>query len=522
MSDTGGTSDAASKVREHLWDACEIEQQLMIQYLFAAFTLKNHPDESCTPAEWEAVRRWGSAVFTVARQEMEHLALANGILTAIAQDPFFGRENIPLQSRYFLGGERARDHSPRRLAAGAVNADAPQPCDLPFVFERFNRQTIERFVCAESPDWEDLIKEGVPTADWCFSQPGRPCRATTLEEWASGVRSEANGGLGLGRTHVAGGGAAAAVPPEQGPIHPGSIQELYARIDRELHRNPGLFTGNPAQQVYVPVEYQINITPVTDVASAHLAIKLIVEEGEGIDAPPGFQSHYLRFHAVRDELLQLQKQAKAAGRRFDPSLPVVLNPSAAQIHSRFTREVFDLFNHAYTTLLFVLTSLYRNFNANESSYPFLSQSLQIMAFGPFMTMILRPVAEVLVELKLERGGRETAGPNFHFLPEDELIIWPRPPAPPPAGSHATPDERRRLSAKLDDIEFILGRLEELVERLAALSSERELGAELLHAGHEEWARRKLAFVHESAQAMANSIRRVYQVGQLPAFVLSPG
>jgi len=31
---------------------------------------------------------------------------------------------------------------------------------------------------------------------------------------------------------------------------------------------PDLFTGQPNQQVFVPVEYQINIFPITDAASA--------------------------------------------------------------------------------------------------------------------------------------------------------------------------------------------------------------------------------------------------------------
>ena len=38
---------------------------------------------------------------------------------------------------------------------------------------------------------------------------------------------------------------------------------------------------------------------------------------------------------------------------------------------------------------FVLTSLYRNYSSTESSYPFFSAALQNVAFGPFMTMILR-------------------------------------------------------------------------------------------------------------------------------------
>jgi hypothetical protein len=33
-------------------------------------------------------------------------------------------------------------------------------------------------------------------------------------------------------------------------------------------------------------------------------------------------------------------------------------------------------------------------------------------------------------------------------------------------------------------------------------------------------KRQLAFVHESATAMSNNMRRIYQIGQLPQFVVT--
>src|SRR3954469_22940743 len=117
-----------------LREAAEIEHQLMIQYLYAAFSMKKRPDETCTPAQFEAVRRWQSTVYMVARQEMEHLALVNGMLTAIGAEPFFDRQNIPLQFHYYLG---------RNLKEGKALPE--QPCDIPFLFERFNLEVIKRF-----------------------------------------------------------------------------------------------------------------------------------------------------------------------------------------------------------------------------------------------------------------------------------------------------------------------------------------------------------------------------------------
>ncbi|HKH46788.1 MAG TPA: ferritin-like domain-containing protein [Thermoanaerobaculia bacterium] len=507
------------ELRSYLWEACEIEQQLMIQYLFAAFTMKKHPDSSCSPAQLEAVRRWGSQVLMVARQEMEHLALANGILTAIAEDPFFARENIPLQSRYYLGQELASRRSPNEKVT---------PCDIPFVFERFNLDTIGRFVCAESPGYATLKKAGMRIPEWCFGTKNHKCRSTTLADWLGhagngqeSLRVVGNGApQRLARTHLQEPFRAATPDTAETlskPLHPGSIQELYDNINQAIHRIPNLFVGNPNQQVFVPVEYQINVVPITDVASADLAIRLIVEEGEGIEAPPGYQSHFTRFFDVRDQYVRLLQEHKG----FDPALPVVTNPSPDVISKKYTLRVFDLFNHAYVTLLFLLTSLYRNFSATESSYPFFSAALQNAAFGPFMTMILRPIAEVLAHLKVGKDSRETAGPSFYLSREDEILLWPRPPAPQTSPGEIEPGEQVALAKQLDDIEFFLRRLDYIVDELAALSTERKLDNHLIDSNHKEWARRQLAFVSESAQAMANNMRRIYQVGEIQQFVVQP-
>ena len=448
-----------------LHEAAEIEQQLMIQYLYAAFSMKKRPDGRCSAAQYESVRRWGSTLLMVARQEMEHLALVNGLLTAIGADPYYGRENIPLQSRYYLGSSLAAER--------AKTAEEVVPCDIPFVFERFNLATIGRFVCAESPGYDTLKASGDPIPWWCFGTPERPCGS-----------SAAN--LKLSRTHLLG---------EQ-PLHPGSIQELYDQILTAVNELPDLFTGNPSQQVFVPVEYQINIFPIVDAASASTAIRLIVEEGEGIDAPPGFQSHFRRFYDVRTEYEGLL----ARDPDFDPSLPLLLNPRREEITNPFARRTFDLFNYSYATLLFVLTALYKYYvPVSSQSYPFFSSALQETAFGPVMTMLLRPIAEVLAHTQ-SGDGEHTTGPNYHLSPEDEALLLD--------------------ASRLNDIDFFLDRFSHIISELQDLS-----GADLAaNARSEEdvpFLKRQLHFVYESATAMSNNMRRIYQTGPLTQFVVAP-
>lgn len=436
-----------------LHEAAEMEQQLMIQYLYAGFSMKKRPDATCNAAQFEFVRRWMSTVLMVGRQEMEHLALVNGLLTALGAEPYFARENIPLQSRYFLSS-----HLAKKEPSGTV-----QPCDIPFVFERFNLATIGRFVCAESPGFDTLKASGDPIPWWCFGTPEHPCSAPR--------------NFRLARTHLA------AVPEE---IHPGTIQKLYDDIQlavNQLSRRENLFTGNPNQQVYVPVEYQINIFPIVDLSSANSALTLIVEEGEGIDAPPNFQTHFRRFYDVHAELTeQLAKDP-----HFEPSMPVPFNPSRGSITNPFARELFDLFNFSYVTLLYVLTSLYRNFQpSTNQSYPFLSAALQETAFGPLMTMLLRPLAQTMAYTP-SGHGTTTTGPNYELSADDEALLL-NPAAP-----------------EFTDIDFFLDRFSHITSVLEALSREEP----------------SLRFVHESAAAMSNNLRRIYQIGQFGPFVLAP-
>jgi hypothetical protein len=512
-----------------LQEAAEIEHQLMIQYLYAAFSLKKRPDERCTPAQYEFVRRWGSTLLMVARQEMEHLALVNGLLSAFGAAPWFSRENIPRQSRYFLGANMAAFKAP----GGEVT-----PCDIPFVFERFNLATIGRFVCMESPGYDTLKASGDPIPSWCFGTPEHPCPGVDA---SAGPKAVAR--YPPSRSHLAAASLAApasAPTPAAGPggapaaaaaaesalaapgesttaaavgadsIAPGTIQELYDEIGSAIHKLPAgeLFTGNPSRQVFVPVEYQINIFPITDVASADTAIELIVEEGEGIDAPPGYQSHFRRFFDVHCELSELLRSDP----KFAPSLPLPFNPKPRNIVNPVALELCEIFNYTYVTLLFLLTSLYRNFQpaASQTSYPYLSLALQEAAFGPMMTMLVRPLAEALAYIR-SGDGTHTTGPNYRLSKDDDRLL-------------TAPASRSR---QLDDIDFFLDRFGVIVDRLEGLLRDGDghghgnLAAAARGRADLPFLERQLQFVYESATAIRNNLRRIYQIGELPQFIVAP-
>jgi hypothetical protein len=63
-----------------LVEAAVLEHMVMLQYLYATFSLKQRVDEGLTPEQLAGVERWRKVVDGIAVQEMLHLALAGNLL----------------------------------------------------------------------------------------------------------------------------------------------------------------------------------------------------------------------------------------------------------------------------------------------------------------------------------------------------------------------------------------------------------------------------------------------------------
>ena len=91
-----------------LCEAAELEHGIMCQYLFAAFSLKDGPDEGLNAAQREAVARWKAMIARVATQEMLHLALVQNLLSAIGAAPHLVRPNLPAPAGALSGRSPTR------------------------------------------------------------------------------------------------------------------------------------------------------------------------------------------------------------------------------------------------------------------------------------------------------------------------------------------------------------------------------------------------------------------------------
>src|SRR4051812_16666447 len=99
MNDTAvATSTPITRERalHALYEAAELEHNLMCTYLYAAFSLKDGEAEGLAAHEAEAVSRWRKVLIRVAVEEMQHLAAVWNITSALGGAPRIGRTNFPL------------------------------------------------------------------------------------------------------------------------------------------------------------------------------------------------------------------------------------------------------------------------------------------------------------------------------------------------------------------------------------------------------------------------------------------
>ncbi len=291
-----------------LYEAAELEHNLMCTYLYAAASLKDGEREGLGAEEAAAVRRWRQALLGVAIEEMGHLAAVWNITSGLGGSPRFGRSNFPLD--------------PGLLPASVVVKLAP-----------FNADTLQHFVFLERP------------------------RGST-EQDGSGFAYE--------RSYVRGGSSGARLTPMG--INYDTVGDFYAALGEGLRAlvahcgEANAFDGDRALQLS-PEEVNLpGARHVVCLKTALAAFAAIVEQGEG--APrDSVGSHYQKFLGVRAELRALSDANPA----FSPAFPAATNPvlrRPARPEGRVWLEnpdavaTVDLANASYGLMLRLLAYAY--------------------------------------------------------------------------------------------------------------------------------------------------------------------
>jgi hypothetical protein len=125
-----------------LREASNIEHALLVQYLFAAFSLKARYS-SVAGGPFDS----GTTLFGVAVQEMRHLARVNSLLVKLSASPALDREDFPLRTDlypFILELEPLTRSSLAKYVAAESPAGALDPNTAPSEDERQFREEVHR------------------------------------------------------------------------------------------------------------------------------------------------------------------------------------------------------------------------------------------------------------------------------------------------------------------------------------------------------------------------------------------
>jgi CDGSH-type Zn-finger protein/uncharacterized Fe-S cluster protein YjdI len=289
-----------------LYEAAELEHNLMCTYLYAAFSLKDAHD-GLSAEEAAATARWRRTILQVAIEEMGHLCAVWNITSALGGTPRFGRGNFPLDPGY--------------LPAGVVVKLAP-----------FNAEVLQHFIYLERPkDSAEPDGEG-------FEPPVRYRRGTAAPRLTPmGIDYDTVGDfyVSLGE----------------------SVRQFVERVGEKA-----AFCGDPALQMS-PDEIDLGgARPVICSKTALAAFDAIVRQGEGAQADTE-DSHYQKFAAIRRELRALKK----ANASFQPAFPAAVNPVLRRpprpegrvwIENEDAAQCVDLANAAYGLMVRLIAYSY--------------------------------------------------------------------------------------------------------------------------------------------------------------------
>jgi CDGSH-type Zn-finger protein/uncharacterized Fe-S cluster protein YjdI len=290
-----------------LYEAAELEHNLMCTYLYAAFSLKSGVEEGLSEKEAEAVARWRREILRVAIEEMGHLTAVWNITAALGGSPRFGRMNFPLD--------------PGALPANVVVRLAPfsEAVLQHFIY-------LERPTCSDEPDGEGF------KPDFTFTRGVAAPRVTPMP-----IDYDTVGAFYENLAQ--------------------NVKDFVARVGEKV-----AFCGDRNLQISrKEIDFQ-GCDPVICSITALKAFDAIISQGEGA-ATENSDSHYCRFLNIRKELAEL----RAANPAFQPAFPAAVNPvlrrpvrtgARVWLENEDVATTVDVANSAYMLMLRLISHSY--------------------------------------------------------------------------------------------------------------------------------------------------------------------
>ena len=350
--------DTRQEIIYALNEASEIEHGFMIQYIFAAMSMKKSIDEEISGEQQELIRKWDSQILSVAREEMAHLGTVCNLLSAVGGAPHFRRPNFPQKATQYY------------------------PFD--FVLSRFSDESLYRFIRFELPKGEPLPPPPKQLSQSklsvLFPMAPDPIEYDYLGELYNKIRYGFN-----------------TLPEDE------------------------LFIGPKGSQDYEYWSRRMEILKVTNRKSANTAIDFIIEGGEGAPGNRK-GSHYETFLHMRNELNSQNEEEGFDPSRpvvLNPRTRLIHRDASIPgtfIENDSSKKVAELFNMYYELSLLILSQLYSFGGESLGERDILRQSSRQL-----MTMAIRPIAEILTTMPATNEPSDgNAGPPFELYGDLQL------------------------------------------------------------------------------------------------------
>ena len=324
-----------------LAEAAAIEHNVMCCYLYGIWSLKRGERDGLTKQQAEIVKGWKTHMTIVAIEEMTHLTLVGNLACAIGASPHLSRPNFPIPFGY-------------------------HPSAIVLELFGFSHALLDHAIFLERPEGVQMsdAPEFVHPSDYHLTAPKDFIMPSSQDY-------ETIGHLYRGIYH--------------------GMKVLAGKLGEET-----LFCGDVADQIGPADAPLPGFCTVTDLASAHQAIEMIVEQGEG--APEHSEnSHYQKFLNVRAQLEEMLAQDPG----FEPAFPVARNPVMREpldpenqvwINDPEAAKVLDIANSMYNLMLrFLVQGFGRDPDESDHKQLFVVLARELMA-------AMTPICEHLASL----------------------------------------------------------------------------------------------------------------------------
>jgi hypothetical protein len=429
------------------------EHCLMVQYLYAAYSLRTEGEE---PERRKKIEDWRSHVLAVAREEMGHLLTVQNLLLLLRAPASLGRENSVWAEQYYPYPFSLEPLTLETLAC-FVYAEMPAHAhshEIKEIKERLEKlEHLKKFWGGGPPDmhrvgklYDDivgLISNPKLIPDEAFDDSTFEFQAS-WDEWGRGYKPKP-------RDLDAAGNLAESDPGDRQARRliktmadsdpPPADKDVYVRIDR-------MATRADAIKALVAIAVQGEAPHIKD--TPHLSIesrstKMTVE-----------RSHFDRFLHIYRELREETKKS-GANAHWSPSAGVCCNPTTrsipksddheagahtgapqssppieyAVVDAIVAKHLSEVFNQRYRLLLNYLAHCFRLAGTHRVDRPNLRAMLMHRVFGEMYN--LKTLAGLLVRSPRRDPGHkddrgEWAGPPFEMpyslaLPDADFDIW---------------------------------------------------------------------------------------------------